>query len=115
MQVVTNERLSALLQQLNDHLARLSRTIEAVVAERLAVSLEPVDLQLEKPSTASFHESLQALFDAGALHSLPLVVECGCAVHRMIVNSSNIEIDAGCTLHLRDVDNVGMRHTFAHT
>ena len=54
-----------LLRRLNAHLEGLSRAIEAVVQEGLAVRLEPVDLRLEKPSAATFHDSLQALFDAG--------------------------------------------------
>lgn len=64
--MASNERQRTLLQRLNAHLEGLSRAIEQVVAEGLSVRLQPVDLRLEKPSAASFHHSLQALFDAGA-------------------------------------------------
>jgi len=65
LEMASNERQRTLLQRLNAHLEGLSRAIEQVVAEGLSVRLQPVDLRLEKPSAASFHHSLQALFDAG--------------------------------------------------
>ncbi len=66
LQMASNERQRVLLRRLNAHLEGLSRAIEAVVSEGLSVRLEPVDLRLEKPTAESFHDSLQALFDAGA-------------------------------------------------
>lgn len=63
--MASNERQRMLLRRLNAHLEGLSRAIEAVMQEGLSVRLEPVDLRLEKPSAATFHDSLQALFDAG--------------------------------------------------
>ncbi len=66
--MASNERQRMLLRRLNAHLEGLSRAIEAVVQEGLSVRLEPVDLRLEKPSAATFHDSLQALFDAGVCH-----------------------------------------------
>jgi tRNA U34 5-carboxymethylaminomethyl modifying GTPase MnmE/TrmE len=65
LETATNERQRALLRRLNGHLEGLSRAIEAVVAERLSVRLEPVDLRLQPPTAQQFHDSLQRLFAAG--------------------------------------------------
>ena len=39
--------------------------MQAVVAERLSVRLEPVDLRIAPPDAQEFHDSLQRLFTEG--------------------------------------------------
>jgi hypothetical protein len=41
--------------------------VQAVVAERVSVRLEPVDLRIAPPSAQEFHDSLQRLFTEGGI------------------------------------------------